>query len=207
MGNASRVPAERLEVVRASWPARALLVHEPLVRTGVAEVLRDSGCKVTEAPNGAQACDLLASGPAMNLLISDYLVPGMTGAVFVARLRRERPGLPSLLITGCADAEVITLMGGGLARIAKPFSQAQLGVGVAEVRRDRTGPRDANGPALRVIEGSRQASRPGPLGDGRSQSEGECAPPAIQGHMIFLIVISPTHQPGVVAQPRGSTLR
>ncbi|WP_210527329.1 PAS domain S-box protein [Rubellimicrobium arenae] len=142
------------EVVRAPWAARVLLVDdEEVVRTSVAEMLRDLGYEVHEATSGRHALDLLADGLRVDMVVTDYLMPGITGTDLVAGLRRERPDLPALLITGYADAEAISRVAKGVARIAKPFSQAQLGARVDQVLRGQGGPDRSRSRPLRIVEG------------------------------------------------------
>lgn len=42
----------------------------------------------------------------MDLLISDFAMPGMNGLTLIQEARRRRPELPALLLTGYADASV-----------------------------------------------------------------------------------------------------
>jgi FixJ family two-component response regulator len=39
----------------------------------------------------------------VDLLVTDYAMPGMTGSVLAARLREQRPDLPILMVTGHVD--------------------------------------------------------------------------------------------------------
>ncbi|MBP1804649.1 PAS domain S-box protein [Rubellimicrobium aerolatum] len=127
------LPAESpspAEAVPAPWSATLLVVDDQdLVRIGTAEMLRELGYEVVEAAGAAQALDLVRRGLAPDLLVTDYLMPGMSGAQLAAELREMRPGLPVLLVTGYA--EVAQAPAGRLPRLAKPFRQADLAQRVA----------------------------------------------------------------------------
>ena len=101
-----------------------LVDDDPLVLASTAAMLEDLGHRVVEAASGAEALDRLRDGAAIDLVITDYAMPGMTGLQLAEALRRLRPGLPVLLATGYAE-----LRGegtDGLPRLEKPFEQAAL---------------------------------------------------------------------------------
>jgi PAS domain S-box-containing protein len=92
-------PNERLPVV--------LLVDDDVaVRGPVARLLRRNGFEVLEAGGGAEALELWSRrGGAVAAAVLDIVMPGMTGPSLLRELRRRRPGLPGLLVTGySADA-------------------------------------------------------------------------------------------------------
>ena len=78
-----------------------LLVDDAEVRAATAEMLRYAGHDVIEAGSGREALDCLEQhGDRIDLMIADYVMPGMNG-VEVARLGRlRRPSLPIMFITG-----------------------------------------------------------------------------------------------------------
>jgi CheY-like chemotaxis protein len=57
---------------------------------------------VTVAHDGVEAL-AVANGRPLDLLITDYLMPEMTGDELIARMREERPDLKALVITGHGD--------------------------------------------------------------------------------------------------------
>jgi CheY-like chemotaxis protein len=123
-----------VEPVAAHHAARVLLVDdEEIVRHATAEMLRDLGYLVEEASSAAQALAALRSGKQTEVLVTDYLMPGMTGAGLIAELRAAGEQMPVLLITGYAPA------GGDVPadvpRLAKPFRQADLAAKVDELLR------------------------------------------------------------------------
>nr|WP_314446874.1 response regulator [uncultured Sphingomonas sp.] len=112
----------RTEPVAASRKLTVLLVDdEDLVRAGTAEMLREIGHQVHEAPGGAKALAMLGDGLEIDAVVSDYMMPRMNGAELAERLEARRPGLPVLIITGYSgDLDL------HLPQLAKPFRQADL---------------------------------------------------------------------------------
>jgi PleD family two-component response regulator len=76
---------------------------EAFVRNVTAEVLRSAGYRVLTARNAEEALVAYREYPsAMDLLLSDVILPGETGLTLAARLRREDSGLKVLFVTGYA---------------------------------------------------------------------------------------------------------
>ena len=98
-----------------------LVDDEELVRMSIADGLRDIGYTVVEASSAADALEYLRDGDAPDILVTDYLMPGMTGTALAAEVRRALPGLPILLITGYANLEPDEAR--GLDVMSKPFRQ------------------------------------------------------------------------------------
>ncbi|MBC7522208.1 MAG: response regulator, partial [Sandarakinorhabdus sp.] len=112
----------------------ALLVDdEALVRMGTADMLADMGYEVVEANSGEQALRLLDEGVAPDLLITDYLMPGMGGAGLVMAVRARKPGLPILIVSGYAEPAGIAP---DLPRLTKPFRSADLAKSIASLARE-----------------------------------------------------------------------
>jgi PAS domain S-box-containing protein len=124
-------PSSPISATRAR-AARILLVDdEELVRMGTAEMLETLGHQVEQAASGSGALRTLRSGAEFDLLIADYMMPGMTGTALIEQARRQRPGLAALLITGYAGSG--SDPDDGLPRLGKPFGQAQLEAAIAGV--------------------------------------------------------------------------
>ena len=110
----------------------ALLVDdEELARASTAEMLVGLGYEVSEAASAEEALALIEKGLAPALVVTDYLMPGMTGADLAYALHDQRPGTPILLVSGYADAECVAL---DLPRLAKPFLQSDLAASIASIR-------------------------------------------------------------------------
>ena len=122
---------ERATVMPAMRRSTILLVDdEELVRESTADMLDRLGYDVVQAHDGARALELLAGPGAIDALVSDYLMPGMTGRELAEVARRDRPDLPVLLITGYTRLDEI---GPELARLEKPFRKAEFAARIAEL--------------------------------------------------------------------------
>lgn len=109
--------------VPTTRPLRILLVDdEELVRAGTAEMLRDLGHEVREVGGGTQALSELSAGLEVDLIVTDYMMPGMNGAMLAKRLAARDPKLPVLVITGYAGGDLNI----GLPKLTKPFRQPEL---------------------------------------------------------------------------------
>lgn len=121
-------PAARPEVVTdpgALAGASVLLVedNEELNRV-TASLLRSLSCQVTTAANADEALKQFGSGAAFDVVLSDVVMPGgMDGQALVRELRRRRPGLPVVLISGYSEALTAE---SSFPVLRKPASPAQL---------------------------------------------------------------------------------
>lgn len=79
---------------------------------------------VTVAHNGLEALVLASTLPQCDLLITDYLMPSLTGDQLALRLRTERPSIKTLLMTG--HASFVAPNGAADAHLEKPFGVSVL---------------------------------------------------------------------------------
>jgi CheY-like chemotaxis protein len=101
-----------------------LVDDDPLVLAITTAMLEDLGHHVVIAESAAQALAVLrATGP-VDLVITDYGMPGMTGLQLAEALRLQRPDLPVMLATGYGELREVTTA--GLFRLSKPFGQDSL---------------------------------------------------------------------------------
>ncbi len=129
---AGRAGAGGTSAVPRTRSATILLVDdEELVRMATADMLADLGHKVVEASSGARALELLREGVEPDLVVTDYLMPGMTGADLAAEIIAMRPGTKVLLATGYANLAGHQMA--NLPLLPKPFRQAELAVRIAEL--------------------------------------------------------------------------
>ena len=109
-------------------PSEDLFVDDDLLIAGsTVDLLEDLGHQVIEAHSAIEALRLLEGGLAADPLITDHAMPGMTGIELAREVRRQYPQLPILLATGFAELEGIEVV--DVARLAKPYTQAQGGIG------------------------------------------------------------------------------
>jgi CheY-like chemotaxis protein len=98
-----------LEPLTSRMTANVLLIDDNAVQAATRQtILRRAGYFVIAALNPARALEQFQRGefPAeINLVITDHLMPGMSGADFVRALRRTHPRLPVLVISGLEEAE------------------------------------------------------------------------------------------------------
>ncbi|WCR44199.1 response regulator [Stutzerimonas stutzeri] len=96
---------------------------DPLVLENTSALLEDLGYRVNAVDNGEAALCLLRRQDDFDILVTDHMMPGITGAQLAETIRTERPGLPVLLVSGYAD-----LAEGNrrLHTLAKPFNQESL---------------------------------------------------------------------------------
>ncbi len=110
----------------------ALLVDdEDLVRMSTADMLGDLGFEVVEASSAEEALRLVGGGLDPDLVVTDHLMPGLSGVELARDLRSRRPDLPVLIVSGYADAEGLAP---GLPRLTKPVRSAELAVSLAALR-------------------------------------------------------------------------
>jgi len=118
------------EPIMAPVPALSILVvdDDPLVLANTAELLEDLGHRVTPADGGEAALGLLRQG-AFDILITDQMMPGMTGTQLAKIVNAEKPDLPVLLVSGYAE---LTEEARPLHTLAKPFTQHSLSVAISD---------------------------------------------------------------------------
>jgi signal transduction histidine kinase/response regulator RpfG family c-di-GMP phosphodiesterase len=122
-------------------PRRATVLivdDEDLVRAATSEMLREMGHTVVSANTGAAGLEKLASDKDIDLLITDYLMPGMRGSELIEEAKRRRPDLKALLLTGYAN--LAKGEAAGVPRLAKPFREADLARIVASLLSDERRP-------------------------------------------------------------------
>jgi CheY-like chemotaxis protein len=96
---------------------------DSLVLDNTAAMLEDLGHRVLVAGSAAEALALLADN-SVDLVITDYAMPQMTGLQLAREIEALRPGLCVALATGFA--ELPPGAGTAMPRLAKPYSQAEL---------------------------------------------------------------------------------
>ncbi|MBI5622202.1 MAG: response regulator [Elusimicrobia bacterium] len=127
-------PAPRTAAPSAERPASGsktilLVEDDAAVRRFAARCLRLAGFEVLEAGNADEA---LACGrqawPRLRLLVSDVVMPGLSGTELARRLRAMVPGLRVLFVSGYADDALSRhgLLKPGVRLLAKPFTPAAL---------------------------------------------------------------------------------
>lgn len=75
---------------------------------------------------------LLSTGQRVDLIVTDHLMPGISGTDLARRVRNARPGTPILLVSGYAEHEGLDP---DLPRLTKPFRESDLAASLAQLGR------------------------------------------------------------------------
>ncbi|MCA1706249.1 MAG: response regulator, partial [Actinobacteria bacterium] len=126
---ALEVGEERLvQAVRGRGEIVLLVEDEPQVRTVIGRVLRQHGYMVHSAEGPEEALASVADIPRIDLVLTDVIMPKMSGKELVERLSRSRQDFATLFISGYTD-DIIATQGGlepGSHFMHKPFSETDL---------------------------------------------------------------------------------
>jgi PAS domain S-box-containing protein len=140
-------PAEGPRTVRrdegASGTETILLAEDdPGVRSLIASILSRRGYRVIEAVDGREALARCESGPeAIDLLVTDVVMPGLGGAQLAERVAELRPGIKVLLLSGYTEDSAARrdAASGAKPFLQKPFTAETLAAKVRQVLDERAG--------------------------------------------------------------------
>jgi len=97
------------------------------VATLTASMLEELGYVVTPAASAAEALDVLNDGAAIDVMLTDAMMPGGKSGIQLAReVRAQRPDLPVALMTGFLGEEVKRAGQEGIPLLSKPYRLEQL---------------------------------------------------------------------------------
>jgi len=134
---ASRSRRLALESPPARGAETVLLVEDdPSLRELAATLLRAQGYQVLPAADGPAALALCeARGGEINLLLTDLVMPGMSGRELAEAVAARWAEIPVLYVSGYTDDAVVRhgLLTSGIAFLQKPFTPAQLATRVRQV--------------------------------------------------------------------------
>jgi PAS domain S-box-containing protein len=108
---------------------------EEAVREATCEYLSSCGYTVLQGRNGTDALEVLEGfGGTVHLLMTDVVMPGMSGAELAKRVRELRPGTAVLYISGYTESTVVQHgIDAASGFLQKPFTLSALGQKVREV--------------------------------------------------------------------------
>jgi len=126
-------PEER-ELARGAGDVLVVEDEQPVRKLAV-RVLRACGYTVHEAADASAALELAARLPALDLVLSDVVMPGMAGPALVQELQRRRPGLRYLLMSGYTSDELERhrAVATRVPLLEKPFSPKELAARVHDL--------------------------------------------------------------------------
>src|SRR3979490_1521716 len=125
---ASAVPEAESPVPSAQKVNRSAVIlfvdDDPLIAMSTMEMLEDLGHHVIGVNSGLHALDIIRSEQPIDLMVTDHVMPGMTGIELAAKSREVRPQLPILLATGYAELPEGAQL--DLPRLTNPYHQDEL---------------------------------------------------------------------------------
>jgi len=111
---------------------------DSLVLINTVAMLEDLGHRVFPATSAREALGILRNED-VDLLITDYAMPQMTGAQLADAIKADHPDLPVVMASGYADLPPGTET--QLPRLAKPFFQRDLATAIAQATDEQTPPK------------------------------------------------------------------
>lgn len=134
-GSADRADAPAPEHTPPVHGTALLVDDENIVRESTTDMLVELGFTVVPARSAEEALDKLDAGLTPDVVLTDHLMPGMSG-VDLARLLRRRGPCPVLLVSGYAEDEGVSA---DLPRLTKPFRQSELASALESLLGSRSG--------------------------------------------------------------------
>ena len=129
-------PEKTISGATAGTETILFVEDEESVRELVSDYLRGKGYTILEAADGVQALDLAAKhGGTIQLLITDVVMPRLSGRELAIRLAAKRQDLKVLYISGYTDDSIFRhgVLEGGMAFLQKPFNLKAIAQKVREV--------------------------------------------------------------------------
>jgi PAS domain S-box-containing protein len=125
------------ETKRLPVGAESILVveDEPAVRELAVLILRERGFQVQESGNAFEALELIRKHAPFDLVLTDVIMPQMSGKVLCDQIKRQIPHTKVLLMSGYTDDALAHhgVLDEGLSFLEKPFSPLQLTRKIREV--------------------------------------------------------------------------
>jgi signal transduction histidine kinase/CheY-like chemotaxis protein len=159
-GPASRAEAEAKQAAALRRGTETILVveDEAGVRELAGEFLKAHGYTVLEARDGIEALDIAAGHEGMiHVVLTDMIMPRLSGAELVKRLKAIRPEIKAAFMTGYAEYATSgskTSSNQQSLILQKPFSSTSLADMIRSVLAGRTGEKASDAKESRVVQGT-----------------------------------------------------
>jgi two-component system cell cycle response regulator CpdR len=128
----SMVPPEPAAVIGQSAQSSSAVRHVLVVddsadvRVAIGAFLLSEGFVVVSAADGDTALRLIASDPQIGILVTDFVMPGLSGVDLITQALKMRPDLKAVLITAFPGADGLAELPSHIKLLAKPFRRSVL---------------------------------------------------------------------------------
>jgi PAS domain S-box-containing protein len=120
-GESTSAPAEAPEAEQERRAGSVLVIDDdPDVRGFVVATLQEQGYRVSEAVDGEHGLEAIARG-APDLVVLDFIMPGLSGAEVASRILADNPRQPILFVSGYSETEAVKRVAPDSPVLAKPF--------------------------------------------------------------------------------------
>jgi DNA-binding NtrC family response regulator len=121
------VPMPEIESTTHCTKQRILVVDdEPNVLVIVGAFLTKAGFAVGKSSDSDEAMRMVAGDPHIDVLVTDFAMPGMSGAELISEAKRLQPDLKAVIMTGYPDASALEELPPGTPILVKPFRRVDL---------------------------------------------------------------------------------
>jgi two-component system cell cycle sensor histidine kinase/response regulator CckA len=152
-GVAEQTQREPIQSVPRGRETVLIVEDHDLLRSLMVRTLTAQGYDVIAAASGVEAQEIAAgSGRGLDLLITDVVMPHMTGFALAAKLLVSHPNLPVLYVSGYSERNVMSEHPASSCAdfLPKPFTSSALALKVRELL-DRAASQPHAGPRLRIV--------------------------------------------------------
>jgi PAS domain S-box-containing protein len=139
-----RVSETAVRIEKAEQPGKIILEHrtvllvedEPALRKLTRKILLEAGLTVLEAENGLRAIEIeRRTESPIDLLLTDVIMPGLSGWALAEALSAQRPGMKVLYMSGYPDGVIAKhgFLEAGISILRKPFTKEELILRIEDV--------------------------------------------------------------------------
>jgi len=118
----------------ASVESILVIDDDPDVRAFISEALAEQGYKVREAADGKSGLSAFAA-EAPDLVVLDFIMPGLSGADVASRILSKQPEQPILFVSGYSETDSIKRIAPNAPLLTKPFRAEALSKAVRSALR------------------------------------------------------------------------